>query len=240
MGPDGIPDDSNADGITDYYPTLYYDGQGYSPTARHHQLGPESACERERGGLALLPPPQKLKTSRRVAPGTLKSYDVYAFPFIYPGMYSVPDPNRLSSPIGGLNLGWVHYISAEHDVGVSQPFPARPRRARPVSPQAATRRWCGFPTWRETMAGIDSVGGMGWTDPISFVSTHGNAQPLGLKPVQPDRWLLSLASPTFLQPGHDLRDRLLALSASTRRARPRASVAVYPNTASGPRSGKTT
>ena len=38
---------------------------------------------------------------QRVEQSTANSYDVYAFPFIYPGMYSVPDPTvsgRTGSP----------------------------------------------------------------------------------------------------------------------------------------------
>ena len=80
---DGVPDDNNGDDVNDYYPTLYTDGTaGYGDRPDSFVQEPVSFPS----GLG------------RQSPG---SHNVYAFPFIYPAMYSVPDPNRVNS-----NLGW--------------------------------------------------------------------------------------------------------------------------------------
>ncbi len=191
--PDGIPDDSNADGINDYYPTLYYDGQGYSPDGNPINFAPNQFVNENVFSLSYT------AALRRVEPGTLKSWDVYAFPFIYPGMYSVPDPNRVTSPIiGGLNLGWVHYVPPNMTSGYLNHSPLDLGETLNFAP-GGKQTWFGFPTWRETMAGIDSPSGKGWTDPIAFVSGNNNLQPLGLNLFNP-KVAPSLASPTFPTP----------------------------------------
>lgn len=174
-GPDGISDDTNGDGIPDYYPTLYTDGTGSHGNAPNIFVNDNSSLT--------------FGTNRQ-APG---SYSIYAFPFIYPGMYSVPDTNRRS--IAG-NLGWVHglYPATVTNNGVSSlvlnhgPLDVGDNLPAPVGNQV----WWGFPTWRETMAGSRPAAGtvpasVGWTDPIVFVTNSGNyVQPNGLIPFPPN------------------------------------------------------
>jgi len=168
-GPDGIIDDFNADGVPDYYPTLYYDGTGYNPSfPPSGTLGwaPNGAVHEglQYAGL------QRVEAKA----GNANSYDVYAFPFIFPGMYSVADPTRAS------NLGALHYLHPNGQINHA-PLSIGDNVPTPVLP-AGKQTWWGFPTWRETMAGASSTGGIGWADPVNFVSQGGtHTQPLGLR-----------------------------------------------------------
>jgi type II secretory pathway component PulJ len=192
--PDGIPDDSNSDGVPDYYPTLYYDGSGWPFSAgwSPNQRVLENPS---------LPYP---RNNQRIQQRTGNSWDVYAFPFIYPGMYSMPDPNRL--PAGNplkLNLGWVHYLSPSLGTGYLNHSPLDLGEAPGFTP-SGTQTWWGFPTWRETMAGRSSPAGLnntgpGWADPIYYVTNNGQQQASGLKPFNP-AVAPSPTSPTFLPP----------------------------------------
>jgi type II secretory pathway pseudopilin PulG len=183
---DGIPDDSNADGVPDYYPTLYYDGVGhaYKDASNNPIWSPDKATHEAVG----------YRGVQRVQQSTANSYDVYAFPFIYPGMYSVPDPNRLNN-----GLGWVHYLPPNASTGYINHSPLDVGDTANFTP-ASNQTWWGFPTWRETMSGLGSGGGTGWRDPINFVASSSNyQQPLGLRPFAPPA-SPSLASATFLPP----------------------------------------
>lgn len=166
--PDGAPDDGNANDVPDYYPTLYTDGSnnhGNAPNRFTFDFGTSPG---------------------RVSPG---SYNVYAFPFIYPGMYSVAD--RFNTA-----YGWVHHLyTANH-----APLETGDNLGVPSSTQYQT--WWGFPTWRETMAGSStSPARPGWTDPINFLTRSGNTngyfQPLGLQPFDPTK-AISSESATIL------------------------------------------
>jgi type II secretory pathway pseudopilin PulG len=188
-GPDGVPDDNNADGIPDYWPTLYFDGGtgGPNPTAAWAPCGGGSlvstiAQQNSVYGVQELTPYGALS---RVAQGAANGYDVYAFPFIYPGMYSVPDPNRV-----GTTLGWVHWLQPSQ-VSAGNATLNAPNHSPLLSGEtpgltpAGNQTWWGFPTWRETMAGLSS-GGTGWTDPVIFVNATGSlTQALGLRPINP-------------------------------------------------------
>jgi type II secretory pathway pseudopilin PulG len=180
-GPDGIPDDSNGDGIPDYYPTLYYNGMNNAPGGVNWNFD----------GHVLENP--NLANSQRIQQNP---WDVYAFPFIYPGMYSVPDPNRLK-----LNLGWVHYLPPNSTSGFLNHSPLDIGEA-PGFALSGTQTWWGFPTWRETMSGLSSPGGGGWGDPIYYVTNNGYQQANGLRPFNPA--VAPLAQPqaalTFLPP----------------------------------------
>jgi hypothetical protein len=168
---DGVPDDNNADGVNDYYPTLYTDGtNGWNGRPNGHVNEvvpyPTAAVARQNPG----------------------SYDLYAFPFIYPGMYSVPDPVRAAQ-----GLGWVHYPSHTAAGGLINHSPLQ--FGEPTQPTDFTmnfagggqQTWWGFPTWRETMAGRSSGGGgLGWTDPVFSIGSAGLTQVLGLRPYQPN------------------------------------------------------
>ena len=88
--PDGVPDDSNGDGVNDYYPTLYFDGLGNLSNGAPTALAPNRHIYE-------LPYPNNPQFQRVELQPTAQSYDVYAFPFIYPGMYSIPDKNRVGN-----------------------------------------------------------------------------------------------------------------------------------------------
>jgi type II secretory pathway component PulJ len=170
-GPDGIPDDSNADIIPDYYPTLYYDGAGHRTSSgwAPNQFVDESPN---------FPYPSS-RFYERVEQSTANSYDVYAFPFIYSGMYSVPDPNRLTN-----GLGWVHYLPPNPVSGFIDHSPLDIGETPNFTP-GGNQTWWGFPTWKETLSGLDSGGNSGWRDPFTFVTMNGNKQPTGLRPFPP-------------------------------------------------------
>jgi type II secretory pathway pseudopilin PulG len=194
--PDGIPDDSNSDAVNDYYPTLYYDGVGYSPDGTTYNWAPNSFVNENVG---LLPFNSNQAALQRIEKGTGNSWDVYAFPFIYPGMYSVPDPKRV-----GNALGWVHYLPPNSSTFYLNHSPLDLGETPGFAP-SGTQTWWGFPTWRETMAGstfnnlISSPGGSGWTDPVIYLTNIGHVQPPGLRPFNP-QVTPSLTSPTFLPP----------------------------------------
>ena len=170
-GPDGIPDDFNLDGRNDYYPTLYYNGAGgyaagtgWAPNGQVHEgISYPSAAG-----------------SQRVAQGTGASHDVYAFPFIFPEMYSVADPNVTKNYFES-----IHYLYPNILINHA-PLTLGDNLALPT----ANQTWWGFPTWRETMAGLNITNNtVGWTDPIKSVQTTGNyQQPFGLQ---------TLATPTL-------------------------------------------
>ncbi len=190
--PDGIPDDSNADGVPDYYPTLYYDGAGFSPTGNNLNWAPNRFVNENVG---FLPYPNNA-SYERIEPATVKSWDVYAFPFIYPGMYSVPDPFRVAN-----GLGWVHYMPPNTTTGFIDHSPLDPGETPGFTP-GGNQTWWGFPTWRESMSGLGSAGGTGWRDPISYVTTNGHLQPLGLNQFNPAQMPSTVPNqtPTFLPP----------------------------------------
>jgi type II secretory pathway component PulJ len=159
----GLPDDYNfgvggavtGDGVPDYYPTLY-------------------------PGVFALPGPiagtMLLNTSGFNYPVTgVNSPAYFAFPYIFPGAYSQPEPVDIAS-----NRGWIHSLdpsgsSFNHqplDVGDSLPIP-------PAAAGNSFQTWWGFPTWRETLSA-------NWLDPVWQVQTNGVAsgqgQAFGLKP----------------------------------------------------------
>jgi type II secretory pathway component PulJ len=109
---DGYPDDTNADGLPDYVPTLY---PGNLPLRNYP------------GGS---PPP-----------GLLATPDAQAFPYVFPGAYSAPDPN-----------GSFH--------GMPFPINHNPLEVGDSLPPPAIRQtWWGRPTWRETLS-------PNWLDPL--------------------------------------------------------------------------
>ena len=190
-GPDGIPDDNNGDGVPDYYPTLYYDGAGV-PNSNLPTWSPNGLMNENVGYPANL---------GRVEQKTGNSYDVYAFPYIFPGLYLVPEGGSVTgttvTPPAG-NLGWQHGIfpsggqqqnlnHAPLDVGDNLPPPA----------PALNQTWWGPPTWRETMTAY--TGTSGWGDPVISVNTNSHQQPLGLRPLPPHT-AYSINGANFLTP----------------------------------------
>ncbi len=195
---DGFADDNNADGIPDYYPTLYYDGVGHA-NGSVDWLPNASMNSYAAVGLFPVPFPNGLTRTQT------NPYDAYAFPFIYPGMYSVPDFSTVSSgnvtPAASTPqvqlpssvtvgmLGWHHGMmpGQENINGITltlinhAPLDGGDFLPAPVSP---FQSWFGFPTWRETMTVYN--GTVGWGDPVVRVNYGGNSkQPLGLSPFPP-------------------------------------------------------
>ena len=93
--PDGIPDDLNGDGVPDFVPTLY---------ASNGTLN---------GGIFNEAP----IAPRVVPPNMASAADVYAFPYVFPGSFSVPDSTSAA-------LGWLH----AGDRRPGEPCPAGPGR----------------------------------------------------------------------------------------------------------------
>jgi len=187
---DGIPDDTNGDGVPDYYPTLYFNGVGYNPpNTNGSPIGwaPNSFVNENPNPSFSYPAPPNQRIQ------SANNWDIYAFPFIYPGMYSVPDPNRVNNA-----LGWVHYMQPNATTGNINHSPLDLGETNGFAP-GGTQTWWGFPTWRETMAGLAS-GGSGWTDPIVFLGTStSRLQPVGLQQFNPTK-APTLNSTDFLPP----------------------------------------
>jgi len=184
---DGIIDDGNGDGIPDYYSTLTFSQvqkasatsdltAGNSPSdisKFEHQLMNEDGVSMPGAGG---------RGFSRLAPTT----DLYAFPFVYPGMYSKAE----TSSING-SVGWLHALDTRTTAGVapsgaifnhsplefgdSLPIPS----SSSANPQEF-QTWWGFPTWRETASVV-------WRDPIfsptgPFVAGGEGQQVPGLRP----------------------------------------------------------
>ena len=169
---DGIPDDNNGDGVHDYYPTLYFDGgHGYQGTNGFQIWSPNHTTSE----LVGYPNSTNVRFNQS---GGVGSTSLYAFPFIYPGMYSVPSQYRRTN-----NLGWIHEVFPYSDktlglIPNQAPLDVGDNLSSPRDKQT----WWGFPTWRETMAGVDSGGGVGWRDPVGSLAQTGYVQPAGLIP----------------------------------------------------------
>lgn len=164
--PDGLPDDENpktfavsysGDGVPDYWPTLYLNVFN-APTPASPQRVWEATL------------------ARRV----IRS-DTMAFPFIFPGAFSVSDSYSASNGLGLIHtpipstmaptLASLQSINhAPLDTGDSLPF-------------LSTREtWWGLPTWRETLS-------TNWTDPYHQLynpPTGPPSQPNGLSPFLPN------------------------------------------------------
>lgn len=161
--PDGVPDDLNANGVPDYYPTLY-------PAALNS---------------ANLVQPLVLDGGVVARPAA--SLDTMAFPYLFPGAYSV---SMFSVTSSSTNLGPIHGLFPHGYVtgltttppGPSDPAPGpgpwRPNHAPleigdnltlpdptlpPPNPLFQPQTWWGFPIWAETLSSR-------WTDPIKRVN----------------------------------------------------------------------
>ena len=138
--PDGLTDDDNVDGLPDFYPSLYYGCPYVNLPAPN-----------------MSPPPFQ----------TFGSKETLAFPYVYPGAYSVPDLYSLNHGLGWIyspdpkdfsSLGWLAWQSRlNHSpqlTGDNLPFPS------------TLSTWWGFPTWRETF-------NLAWGDPATTLTTNG-------------------------------------------------------------------
>ncbi len=163
-GTDGIPDDSNFDGMPDFYPTLYMDST------------------------STLPPLIFAPGYTLLAGG---NFATMAFPYVFPGAYTNPEPQPASTaqgwihspipdhttyPFDGTLPNSLNYLQrlnhAPLDVGDNLFTPGTLSTSDPTLVQS----WWGFPTWRETLSPA-------WTDPTVQVNVLG--QPWGLSPRDP-------------------------------------------------------
>jgi prepilin-type N-terminal cleavage/methylation domain-containing protein len=168
-GGDGFADDLNSDGakpvgdgVPDYYPTLY-------PLvfSNPNTLIFDHAPNAYPG----LPNPDPLL---RTLPVGVGAYDVLAFPFMYPGAYSAPDPTSQAS-----GWGWVHSLDPGGTAINHSPLDLGESPLMPLPTNNQT--WWGFPTWRETLSATwnDPTWQLNWINPGSAVFS----QPQGLQPV---------------------------------------------------------
>ena len=160
LGRDGIPDDLNGDGIPDYYPTMT---KVWVDQAANDAVGlPTGLMNEDKGSM---PGGSNFTNS---SPRVPSSRDVYAFPFIYPWMYSVAE----SSSVGS-GLGWLHAFDPSCTAGVPTSSNSLPLNHAPLEfgdslpgPSPASgpfQSWFGFPTWRETVS-------PNWRDPVTGVT----------------------------------------------------------------------
>ncbi|MDR3620332.1 MAG: prepilin-type N-terminal cleavage/methylation domain-containing protein [Paludisphaera borealis] len=168
VGPDGIADDSNNDGVPDFYPTLYTDSTGAFTTA----LAP----------LTLI-----------FAPGYAKPtggrFSSMAFPYIFPGAYTQPETD-ISFP----KVGWIHSPTPDQNTNRfsngsasallylqrlnHNPLDLGDNLYRPIASDGTFQTWWGFPTSRETLS-------VGWLDPTWQLNLNGGVQAPGLNPRDP-------------------------------------------------------
>ncbi len=146
--PDGIPDDSNNDGVPDYYQTMY--------------AGPSSNSETS----GLLNDTFAPATNANVSyPAALRplTADRTAFPFLYVNGYSqylaAPGVSASSS-----NLGAIHVIDPSNTSQNHNALVDGDSLATPGAPQT----WWAWPTYRDTMSPF-------WLDPIKRINDPPNA-----------------------------------------------------------------
>ncbi len=168
----GLIDDYNTgasgvagDGVPDYYPTLYPGVFSY--------VNPVTG--------------QPLANLYGYSPLSGMSYSAFAFPYIYPGAYSRPDPSGIGS-----TLGWIHGQDPTQsainpsNLATMQNYLLKLLNHNPIDvgdslpvPTATTQyqTWWGFPTWRETLS-------TNWLDPVWQLNVNGT-QATGLIPFAP-------------------------------------------------------
>lgn len=188
-GRDGTPDDLNANLIPDYYPTLTSTQVAAWVAGNTATAGGTPTLINDH---VIQGPP--LNRNFRFAAATPN--DLYAFPFVFPGMYSVAEPSTIEA--GSTGPGWLHAVDPAAKAGIvtvggtntyanHAPLEFGDSLPAPSGPQT----WWGFPTFRETAS-------FQWRDPVYFpgvVAPNGaGATPL-FKPVgQQVRGLQSLAT----------------------------------------------
>lgn len=162
-GPDGLADDINQDNVPDLYPTFYPNVFNLSP-ALINTVGYPSTITAIQTGASLM-----------------------AFPYVYPGAYSVPQ--TLST--ADLVAGWIHSPSPQVSVNNQayqfdsnaliylqnmnhNPLDLGDNVTTPINQSGYVQTWWGFPTWRETLSPA-------WTDPTYQINTN-LTQPAGLIP----------------------------------------------------------
>lgn len=169
----GIPDDYNqdamnntvGDGVPDYYPTLYPNAFNRIPSLLN---------------VSGYTPTSGLSASNQ--------YQIYAFPFIFPGAYSQPEPDPGTTANPTYFLGWVHSLDPTGNTFNHAPLDLGDSLTTPSSTSTIQyQTWWGFPTWRETMCGPTPTS-PGWRDPVWQVNDNVGGSPvqaLGLQPYNP-------------------------------------------------------
>jgi prepilin-type N-terminal cleavage/methylation domain-containing protein len=189
--PDNRVDDFNPDnngnpvgnGVPDFYPTLY--PHVFSVIGNTSALIYDLSLD-TKGNFAT-------NTPLRLAYTT----DTMAFPYIFPGAYSMPEPGDSAQTGGTYGNGWIHSPNPDShnpfdqasglnylrrlnhsplDQGDNLPRPGPLPSQAPAN--TAFQTWWGFPTWRETLS-------PNWTDPTAQVNDYvnnPNGQPNGLHP----------------------------------------------------------
>jgi len=144
--PDGLPDDTNGDGVADYYPTMYprskllgYVNDSYAPQ------GPFP------NNNARLPYPDYP--------------DLYGFPYVFPNAFTGSDPVANQLAVGRIHAPDVNPTARERTFNHN---PLLSGDSLPVPSPDGRHTWWGFPTWRETMAPT-------WLDPIRRINDPRNA-----------------------------------------------------------------
>jgi len=203
--PDNRVDDFNldssgnaaGDGVPDYYPTLYpgvftASTTGSNPAPLVYELKHDT-----NGNWITNLAPRTL-----VNANDLVSFETMAFPYIFPGAYSMPAPGAPAAA-GVYGNGWIHSPNPDShnpfdntsrrdgptpanyhrrlnhsplDQGDNLPRPGPLPSQAPAS--TAFQTWWGFPTWRETLS-------PNWTDPTAQMNDYinnPNGQPNGLHP----------------------------------------------------------
>ncbi len=164
---DGILDDLNANLIPDYYPTL---------TSTQVTAWTSASATTAGGTPTLINDAAFTGPNGRYA--STSPQDLYAFPFVFPGMYSKPEAASLD---GGGNgpIGWLHALdtltvngvpSAQGSIFNHAPVEIGDSLPVPQSPMASNlhqyQTWFGFPTFRETAS-------IWWVDPVYFPGATG-------------------------------------------------------------------
>lgn len=163
LGGAGRFDDSNGDGVPDFYPTLYADASGAFTTAMQNLIYTTNYLPGPSGG----------------------NFSTMAFPYIYPGAYTRPENDPSTA-----YLGLIHSPTPDQTVA---PFATEPltylqrlnhnpldlgdNLYRPNTGDRTTQTWWGFPTARETLS-------VRWLDPTWQPSRRGVQAP-GLRPRDP-------------------------------------------------------
>jgi len=165
--PDGIADDTNLDGLPDFYPTLYANTLHTYTTDLSNLLALPSLPTHTGGGFFSM-----------------------AFPYIFPGAYTQPETDS-----GFPQAGWIHSPTPDQTTHPFRgnadsallylqrlnhnPLDLGDNLYRPISSEQTLQTWWGFPTAKETLS-------FGWLDPTwqpnLNLGANGGLQAPGLNP----------------------------------------------------------
>ncbi len=154
--PDGIPDDQNGDGVPDWYPTMY-------PNLVN-RVGTNWVVNQ------LIPPGH---------PGAAAFWNnCLAFPYVYPGAFSRPDPNTIATRRSHSLDPSVATPTGRPAFGtyLDPPYNHSPLDLDdPLGVPGAGQTWWGFPTKKETASPF-------WTDPVKRLNDPASMPMAALDP----------------------------------------------------------